>query len=491
MNSSPFHLVLALALLHLVAGCSDEHSTLPDPSNATMAPDVFDPAVQVVIQKRLEAIKRNPGSATAQRSLGLAFEANSAWPWAIGAYRRTLAINPDDHAARLHLAICLAHAGEDVEHVEQLEIVVKAEPTMAAGLNLLGLGYLNAGRFQEAQAQFLALRSLVPDLALGHLGMGQVLLEKDEAKEALKHLRKAHDLAPDDLFVGFVLGQCLADIGHNTEALPYLSRANDPRQLANLGIRGLVIRPPLVDTLTKELGGYGVSLTAQIAQASRHLGAGNRIAALSILEDLEDDYPDDLAVLNNLGAVYIQVGQDEDALRVLHHLLTVKPDHHKAWFNISSIHYDRGVALLRTDRAAAQPHLGKALSAADKAVTHGRHVARMHNQRGNTLMALNNPEEAVAEYHEAIRLGSTDETVYLKCSQLSFMQGHRSEGFEVLMKAAQTHPEWFEVRIQIVPYYVGRQDSIGARSLMAEIKNLAPEDPRLTNILNLIVESGL
>ncbi len=479
MNSSPFHLVLGLALLHLVAGCGDEHSTLPDPSDATMAPDVLDTAVQVVIQKRLEAIKRNPGSATAQRSLGLAFEANSAWPWAIGAYRRTLAINPDDHAARLHLAICLAQAGEDVEHVEQLEIVVKAEPTMAAGLNLLGMGYLNAGRFQEAQSQFLTLRSLFPDHPLGHLGMGQVLLEKGEAKSALKHLSKAHNLAPDDLFVGFMLGQCLADIGRSSEALPYLSRANDP------------IRPHLADTLTKELGSYGVSLTAQIAQASRFLGAGNRIAALSILEDLEDDYPDDLAVLNNLGAVYIQVGQDEDALRVLHHLLTVKPDHHRAWFNISSIHYDRGVALLRTDRTAAQPHLGKALSAADKAVTHGRHVARMHNQRGNALMALNNPEEAIAEYREAIRLGSTDETVYLKCSQLSFMQKRPSEGFEVLMKAAQTHPEWFEVRIQIVPYYVERQDSIGARSLMAEIKNLAPDDPRLTNILNLIVESGL
>ncbi|MAE47249.1 MAG: hypothetical protein CMJ86_10205 [Planctomycetes bacterium] len=479
MNSSPFHLVLSLALLHLVAGCGDEHSTLPDISDATMAPDVLDTAVQVVIQKRLEAIKRNPGSATAQRSLGLAFEANSAWPWAIGAYRRTLAINPDDHAARLHLAICLAQAGEDVEHVEQLERVVKAEPTMAAGLNLLGLGYLDAGRFQEAQAQFLTLRNLFPDHPLGHLGMGQVLLEKGEAKDALEHLRKAHKLAPDDLFVGFMLGQCLADIGRSSEALPYLSRANDP------------IRPHLADTLTKELGGYGVSLTAQIAQASRYLGVGNRTVALSILEDLADDYPDDLAVLNNLGAVYIQVGQDEDALRVLHHLLTLKPDHHRAWFNISSIHYDRGVALLSTDRAAAQPHLNKALSAADKAVTHGRHVARMHNQRGNALMALNNPEEAIAEYREAIRLGSTDETVYLKCSQLSFMKNRPSEGFEVLMKAAQSHPDWFEVRIQIVPYYVERQDSIGARSLMAEIKNLAPDDPRLTNILNLIVESGL
>ena len=114
MNSSPFYLVLGLALLHLVAGCGDEYSTLPDLSGTTVAPDVLDPAVQVVIQKRLEAIKRNPESATAQRSLGLAFEANSAWPWAIGAYRRTLAINPDDNAARLHLAICLGHAGEDV-----------------------------------------------------------------------------------------------------------------------------------------------------------------------------------------------------------------------------------------------------------------------------------------------------------------------------------------------------------------------------------------
>ena len=106
-------------------------------------------------------------------------------------------------------------------------------------------------------------------------------------------------------------------------------------------------------------------------------------------------------------------------------------------------------------------------------------------------MALGGLEEAIAEFRETIRLGTTNQVVYLECSRLLLRQGRQGECLAVLLAGAQTHPEWVEVRIQILPYHVRRKDSPAARSLMEEIRALAPEDPRLVDILNLIVKNGL
>lgn len=478
MSPCFLHLVPCAFLLVLLGGCADEEGTW---TGGPTAPEktALDPAVREVIEKRVAAVKRDPDSASAQRSLGLAYEANSAWGEAVSAFRAAVDLEPTDHAARLHLAICLIEAGGDAEHIEQLERVVKEQPDGPAARFRLGQAYLNVGRFVKAQEQFSALRGLLPGRVHAHTGLGQVLLQQDDAEGALPHLRKAQSLDSDDLFVAFVLGQCLADLGHTREAMPLLSRGADADP------------PQLPDTLTKELDTYGVGLTARLARVNRLVEGGNLIRAITILKDLKTQYPEDLTVLNNLGAIYIQANQDEEALATLNNLLAIEPTHAQAWLNTASIHYERGRALLTSDRAAAQPHLVKALRAADKAVSFAGHSTKMHTQRGITLLALGSHDEAIAEFQEAIRMGTSEETVYLDCARLLFRQGREGSCLQTLLAGSQSHPEWVEVRIQIIPYYVRRRDSLGARSLLEEIRALAPEDPRLTDIQNLISENGL
>lgn len=476
--------LLPLSLLCLIplASCTEQEAP---PGQSAQEQEEFaadralDPAVQAVIDKRIKAIKRNPSSAAAHRSLGLAYESNAAWSRAIRALRKSLELASDDHATRMHLAICLSAAGSDAECLQLLEQVVAAQPDGPAGLYRLGVGYLRAGRFTEARTQFTAVRNLLPSNPHGHLGLGEVAMELGDAEAALTHLQKARTVGKGNDFVDFALGQCLAELGREMEAMPLLSKGMD------------AVRPQIGDSLSREMSRYGVSRSALLGRAADLHEGGDPASALGILKNLEEDYPEDLVVLNNLAAAYIAVKKGELALGTLEHVLRIKNSQHSAWFNISSIHFDRAIALVNQDFPAAQPHLAKALAAADKAVLHGGHLARMHTMRGKVLMIMKSYPEAIAELGESIRLGTTNEDVFLNSSKLLTATGRSPEAFRVLLNGMQKHPDWIEVKVQCIPYFVAQRDSINARRILDEIASLAPEDTRLPAIQSLLTQNGL
>lgn len=466
-------------------GCGDqsqERMAFEEPSESAQLEQpegALDPAVQAVIETRLKAVQRNPSTSNAYRSLGLAYEANGAWVRAIDAFRKTLELDPTDHATRLHLGACLALAGGDREALEQLEIVVKAMPNGAAGLYRLGVGYLKVGRFQEARRHFLTVRNLLPSNPHGHLGLGQVELEEGNPQAALEHLEKARTTGKGNEFVDFALGQCLADLGRDGEAMPLLSQGAD------------AARPTLADSLSREMGRYGVSRAALLSRASNLHQAGDPAGAKSILEQLQKGYPRDLVVLNNLAAAYMAINRQDDALLTLDLVLEINPEQHSAWFNVSSIHFDRAMIARAESPEAARNHLIKALAAADKAVRHGGHLARMHTMRGKVLMIMNSHSEAVAELGEAIRLGTMNEDVYLNSSQLLIAMKRNTEAFELLLGAMQKHPDWAEVRFRCMPFFMSTKDAINARRLLAELVLLVPDDKRIENLRNLLNQRGL
>lgn len=489
------HLLLLFATL--LSGCNDESqppaspmdSNAPGASAARTTPggldehstqkEALDPAVQEVIERRLRAVERNPSTSTTHRSLGLAYQANGAWTRAIAAFRKTLKLNPVDHAARLHLAVCLSLAGGNQESIKHLEHVVKAQPDGPAALYRLGVGYLKAGRFSEARKRFLAVSTLMPDNPHGHLGLGEVAMEDGNARAALVHLEKARTTGKGNEFVDFALGQCLAELGREMEAMPLLSQGAD------------AARPQIGDSLSQEMSRYGVSRSALLGRAADLHQTGDPTAAMGILERLAKDYPEDLVVLNNLAAAYMALNREDPALATLNHVLEIKSTQHSAWFNISSIHFDRAIAVLGSDPQAAQSHLVKALAAADNAVRHGGHLARMHTMRGKVLMIMNSRSEAIAELGESIRLGTNNEDVYLNSAKLMVATQRHEEAFRLLLGALQKHADWVEVRFLCMPFFINQKDTINARRLLHEITNLAPKDKRLPALRTLLTRNGL
>lgn len=472
---------LALALLPLLLPACGGASA-PPVTVAELLPagvQEVDQAVLQVLEQRVDGVNRDLGSSVARRSLALALEANAFWAEAIAQYRLVLDMDAADQDALLQLSGCLRQTGDLTGELEALERVVAARPDDRAALNRLAVARLDQGDLDRARDLFRTLKSLLPEHPHGPLGLGQVELEAGNASLALQHLESARALGRGAPFIDFVLGQCLAELGRTEEAVVLLDRGADSN------------RPQIATALEDEKARYSVSRADRISRAGRLHEAGRSAEARQILEQLREQDPDDVPVLNNLAAAQMKLGLQDEAIATLEHVLELEPDQYAAWFNLASIHFDRGQEQMNASGTVDADLVALAMSAADRAVEFGGHLANMHLMRAKVLMLARSYAEAVTEFQASIRLGTTNEDVYLNCSKVQMNLGDTAAGVQTLMDGAARNPGWAEVRIQLLPYWVARRDGLAARGVLKEIEELIPEDPRLAKLRDFLTANGL
>ena len=471
-------LLLGVATLAACGGASAPPVTLRGLLPQGTAAEV-DAAVMRVLEQRVAAVNGDLSNTAARRSLALALEANSFWAEAIAQYRAVLALDDADQAARLHLATCLRETGDLTGELAALEVVAAAEPENPAAINRLAVACLDQGELDRARSLFRTLKTLLPDHPHGFLGLGQVELEAGNATKALASLEEARTRGRGNPYIEFAMGECLAELGRTDEALVLLERGADAK------------RPKIATALEDERGRYSVSRADRIARAARLHEAGRSAEARTLLEALRTDDPDDIPVLNNLAAAQMKLKLTEEAIATLEHVLELEPDQYAAWFNLASIHFDRGQATLSGGGQPDADVVAKAMHAADRAVQYGGHLATMHTMRAKVLMLARSYAEAVTEFQASIRLGTENEDVYLNCAKVQMNLGDQTGGIQTLLDGAAKQQGWAEVRIQILPYWVARKDGIAARTTMNEIETLLPDDPRLPKLRQFLEANGL
>ena len=471
-------LLLGVATLAACGGASAPPVTLQGLLPQGTAAEV-DASVLAVLEQRVAAVNADLSSAVARRSLALALEANSFWEQAIKQYRTTLELESDDQDARLHMASCCRSAGLLAEELEALTVVRSAQPNNAAAIHRLAIARLDRGELAIARPLFQTLASLLPDHPHGFLGMGQVEMESGDFEAAHSALQDARKRGRGNPYIEFAMGECLAELGRTDEAVPLLERGADSK------------RPRIDTSLDAERSKYSVSRSDRIVRATRAHEAGRSAEARVLLEKLREEDPDDVPVLNNLAAAQMKLKLTEEAIATLEHVLELEPDQYAAWFNLASIHFDRGQATLSGGGQPDADVVAKAMYAADRAVQYGGHLATMHTMRAKVLMLARSYAEAVTEFQASIRLGTDNEDVYLNCAKVQMNLGDKPGGIQTLMDGAAKHQGWAEVRIQILPYWVARKDGIAARTTMEEIETLLPDDPRLPQLRRFLEDNGL
>lgn len=473
----------ATCSLLLLGACGPEVALPFDATDLSRASDGagegLDPAVVSMLEARLDAVRSEPSSASAMRSLGLACETSGSWDLAIQALEAALVLDPKDQGARLHLAICLHEAGRYDEELAALQEVSAAEPGNYAALYRLGVALLDRGRFDEALISFQTLATLKPDLHQGHLGVGQVLLEQEQPAQALTHLDAARARAVGDRFVEFAMGQCLADLGREQEAAAFLARGADAK------------RTHIADPLNAELAQYVVGRTGLLQRAMRLHQGGDFASARRILAGLAEDYPEDTTILANLGSAERELQQPDAAIASLTRAVELDPTLYAAWFNLASTHMDVFIRARSASGSSGSERLTLALAAADRAVEHGGHLAEMHEVRAKVHTLMNEGERAINDYQQAIALGTDNQETFLAVARLQFLRGDREGAFLTLSQGAELHPDWVEVRVQALPILVDRRDALGARRLLEEVETLVPNDRRVEAMRQLIADQGL
>ncbi|MBI4861218.1 MAG: tetratricopeptide repeat protein [Candidatus Riflebacteria bacterium] len=317
------------------------------------------------------ALAREP-SPEARNNLAIALFRSGRLDEACSQLREVVRLKPEATEPRYNLGLVLKELGRTVEALECFLAALERDPDHAESLFQVGAHHLAAGRYDEALAALgrveqawppagspgvskAARASLLANLGAAALGAGR-------PEEALEWLKRALELAPDDPRLHLNAGLALERLGKRDEvvghyrAVPRLApdwvegalrlatffaqeRPRDPahRQEAIETLREVLELPVSEDEVKRR----------QLARAWFLLG--------SLYDDLPDRYPDAIEAYrkglalepgfstahNNLGALYLQSGNDQQALEHLEQALLAAPNSRNVHRNLAKLLYHR------------------------------------------------------------------------------------------------------------------------------------------------------
>lgn len=130
---------------------------------------------------------------------------------AIAPYRRLLALDPGNNAARAALGVCLQETGDVDGAIGQYTAVLAQEPDSAEALTNLGLAWLAQGDLDGAHAALKKAAGIESDDPETLCALGSVLQKLGRAAEAEECFQHAVESAPDDAKAWSNLGNALQD----------------------------------------------------------------------------------------------------------------------------------------------------------------------------------------------------------------------------------------------------------------------------------------
>jgi len=320
------------------------------------------------------------------------------WHDGVTLLSHTVRVTRDNPIAQNNLGVALGNAGEPEAALEHFQAALRSKPDYAHAHNNLGRLLWRQGRREDAAAQYrLALRD-EPDSAETHNNLGVVLTEVGRLDEAIEQLSAAIALDPEFGGAYFNLGNALRDSGQPEAAIARYREA-------------IRIRPDNAQAYNN----LGLLLWRQGRRedALQHFRAAVRLAA------------DSTEAQNNLGLLLAQMGETDAAIEHLREAVRLTPEHADTHLHLGNAlrTADRlGEAIaeyeaaLRLDPAApdVQAQLATALTLAgrsadalpyfERGLAQRPDDAQLHNDYGVALMASDQLEPAIRQFHEALRL---------------------------------------------------------------------------------------
>jgi Flp pilus assembly protein TadD len=156
----------------------------------------------------------------------VAFSEKKQFGEAVPAWRKALALDPNDPRAHDNLGVALAETGQLDEAIAEYRKSLELSPGSSHTHNNLGSALAEKGMLDEAFEHFAKAVEFNPDNASAQVNLGNVLaLRKGQLSDALEHLRKGVELDPDSSSGQNDLGIALAHAGSLDEAIDHLQKA--------------------------------------------------------------------------------------------------------------------------------------------------------------------------------------------------------------------------------------------------------------------------
>lgn len=267
-----------------------------------------------------------------------------------------------------------------------------------------------------------------------------------------------------------------------------------------------------LDRLSSRVAPVVLSLLAVALAVATH--ARNEIyrSKLLLWEDTARKVPDNVRALDNLGAVYFDLGRTEESIPYFRRAIELMPNYASAYNNLGQSLIRAGkpkegleaieTALrLAPERAAYHIAYGNALlelNQADRAVASLEHGSAMEPDNGgyhydlaNALAALDRNEEAERHFLAALEANPKDIEVLNNYSTLLRRMGRADQAIAYLEVALQLAPQSARVHSNLgVSFLMSKRVDEAIRELQ-EAVNLDPKLPQARyNLANAFAQTG-
>lgn len=419
------------------------------------------PRVAELVAEHVGKVREAPADAQAHGTLGLVYEANELWEEAAESYGRAATLDPSNPWWRFHRAVALQQRGVDEEAFQLLVGVGRELPGEAAVLQRLGDAHLERGELECARELFQEATRRAPRRAESFFGLGAACWELEDVDAAREALERAVLLDPNLHAPHYLLGTVYRELGRTEDAEVELSLglnrtpSGDPRLRGNRALPG----PYALD-----IRRYAVTRTARMMRAIEHMGRGKLAVARRILDELHEEFPEDIAVLNNLALASFHRDEKDEALRLWNRALEIDPDSVDTHTAMASAFVDQGFA-------------SRAVSHAERALELAPELGETHYVHARVLRAQGANEAARRALETSVELDPRRTPAWLLLGDVLMDLELHQEAARAYRRAARSRPD--EVRAHLglarAAVQLGRRQA--ALKAFESAKRHGPDDP--------------
>ena len=304
-----------------------------------------------------------------------------------------------------------------------------------------GYAAQQAGRLEEARAQFAEVVRLAPQIAEGREALGVVLLELNKPGEAIPQLEAAARVKPNDQGIETNLAYALARSGQPAKAMPRFEAAL--RLAANA-------KQPALDATFHDSYARALAATGRQSEALEQFAAEEKITGPRA--DLDDA----------IGSVEAQMGQWDKARQSFEQAISADPSYVRARVHLGVLYRQQrdlaaSIDALETATRMQPPNAdafleyGRSLAAAgrdDSAETAFQEALKLNPtlpgasaDMAMTLQRLGRQQEAIPWFEKALAADPHNVMVLTNLGLAQTLTGHAKEALDCFARAQAENPK--------------------------------------------------
>jgi tetratricopeptide (TPR) repeat protein len=295
-----------------------------------------------VIEQTGAVIEQYPEEAILWNILGASKFQTRELEGAVGAYKKSISLNPNNADVYNNLGVALRDCGKFDEAVEAYRKSISLRPDYAEAYNNMGVALKDQNKLEEAIEAYNKSISLKPNYAEAYNNMGVALKDQNKLEEAIEAYNKSISLKPNYAEAYNNMGVALNKQGDLERAMDFYKKCISLQPVHAKGHfnMGNALRDQL--KLDEAIEYYNKSILLKPNYYEAYKNMGNVLQDKCRFEDALEAYkktllflPNDAGTYNNIGTTYQKMGKLEEAESNFRQAILIKPDFAETHPNLS------------------------------------------------------------------------------------------------------------------------------------------------------------